>query len=157
MVHSLTDDDKGTLPPKPIRRVVTLGSIPNTDAQFLEWCGYQTRKQSPLDMMKLYVNKLNEESHQLYERQKKERKEQIIKATNADDLPAAELLESSLNNPNSQIIPSPNSQIIPSPNSQNITLPRAQEQSTPPYPRTSFPEQSRLIPSILSANSCPED
>ena len=100
-------------------------------------------------MMKLYVNKLNEESHQLYERQKKERKEQIIKATNADDLPAAELLESSLNNPNSQIIPSPNS--------QNMPLPEAQEQSTPPYPRTSFPEQSRLIPSILSASNCPED
>ena len=105
---------------------MTLGSIPNTDVQFLEWCGYQTRKQSPLDMMKLYVNKLNEESHQLYERQKKEHKEQIIKATNADDLPAAELLESSLNNPNSQIIPSPNS--------QNIPLPRTQEQSTPLIP-----------------------
>ena len=116
-------------------------------------------------MMKLYVNKLNEESHQLYERQKKEHKEQIIKATNADDLPAAELLESSLNNPNSQIIPSPNSQIIPSPNSQNITLPRTQEQSTPLIPEhpsqnspvlsppSSVPTTAPRTEQILDANN----
>ena len=130
-----------------------MGSIPNTDGKFLDWCGYQTQKRGALEMMKLYVNQLNVESHMLYEqqlseyeRQKKEHKELIIKATNADDLPAAELLESSLNNPNSQIIPSPEHTAAPSPRTVN-----------PPYPRTSFPEQSRLIPSILSANNCPED
>ncbi len=59
----------------------------------------------------------------LYERQVKEQKELIIVATNAtDELPAAELLEASMNNPNPQIIPSPNS--------QNIPQPQSHEQST---------------------------
>ena len=85
-----------------------MGSIPNTDEKFLDWCGYQTQKRGALEMMKLYVNQLNVESHMLYEqqlseyeRQKKERKELIIKTTNeADKLPTADLLESSMNNPN---------------------------------------------------------
>ncbi len=70
-------------------------------------------------MMKLYVNQLNVESHMLYdqqlseyERQKKEHKELIIKATNnADELPTAALLESSMNNPDPQIM-SGNSVVI---------------------------------------------
>ncbi len=102
-------------------------------------------------MMKLYVNQLNMESHMLYERQMKGRKELIIAATNAtDEIPAAELLEASMNNLNPQIIPSPNA--------QNITESRSKEQSTPliPYPRTSFPEQSRLTLSTLIATNCHE-
>ena len=151
MVRSETDNDEGTAPPKPVRRVYTVGSIPNTDENFLVWCGYQTQKRGALEMMKLYVNQLNVESHMLYEqqlseyeRQKKEHKELIIKATNADDLPAAELLESSLNNPNSQIIPSPNSQSIPSPNSQIIPSPNSQNISLP-KPKNSQPPLSQNI------------
>ncbi len=53
MVQSETDNEKGTAPPKPVRRVWTVGSIPNTDEKFLEWCGYQTQKRGPLEMMKL--------------------------------------------------------------------------------------------------------
>ena len=130
-----------------------MGSIPNTDRKFLDWCGYQTQKRGALEMMKLYVNQLNVESHMLYEqqlseyeRQKKEHTGLIIKATNADDLPAAELLESSLNNPNSQIIPSPNS--------QNIPLPEAQEQSTPLIPE--HPSQNSPVlspPSTVPATA----
>ncbi len=101
-----------------------MGSIPNTDEKFLEWCGYQTQKRGALEMMRLYVNQLNVEAHMLHERQNKERKELIIVATNAtDEVPAAEPLETSMNNPNPQIIPSPNS--------QNIPPPQSQEQSTP--------------------------
>ncbi len=67
----------------------------------------------------------------LYERQVKERKEQIIMATNAaDEVPATEPLETSMNNPNPQIIPAPNTQNISSPNAQNIPDPQSQEQST---------------------------
>ncbi len=47
----------------------TVGSIPNTDETFLEWCGYQTQKRGALEMMKLYVNQLNVEAHMLYEHQ----------------------------------------------------------------------------------------
>ncbi len=81
MVRSETDNDKGTAPPKPVRRVYKMGSIPNTDENFVEWCGYQTQKRGALEMMKLYVNQLNVESHMLYERQEKEQKELIIVAT----------------------------------------------------------------------------
>ena len=89
-----------------------MGSIPSTDQQFLEWCGYQTKKQSPLDMMRLYVSQLNVESQVVYERKVKERKEQLILATNmADAVPESEPLETtalseanetSMNNPNPQ-------------------------------------------------------
>ena len=130
MVRSTTDEDKGTAPAKPVRRLYTVGSIPNTDEKFLVWCGYQTQKRGALEMMKLYVNQLNVESHMLHEqqlanheRQKKEQKELIINATNnTDEAPMAELLESTMNNPNPQII-SPHI-------SQNIPEPQLQEQST---------------------------
>ena len=120
-----------------------MGSIPNTDGKFLDWCGYQTQKRGALEMMRLYVNQLNVESHMLYEqqlseyeRQKKERKELIIKTTNeADELPTADLLESSMNIPNPQNIPSPNS--------QNIPQPQAHEQSTPLLPE--HPSQINLV------------
>ncbi len=46
-----------------------MGSIPSTDQQFLDWCGYQAQKRGALEMMKLYVNQLNVESHMLYEQQ----------------------------------------------------------------------------------------
>jgi hypothetical protein len=163
MVRSETDNDKGTLPPKPVRRVYSMGSIPNTDEKFLEWCGYQTqmKKRGALEMMKLYVNQLNMESHMLYERQMKERKELIIAATNATDkIPAAELLEASMNNLNPQIIPAPNTQNISSPNTQNISSPNAQntlefqsqEQSAPLIPDYSS-QISSVTPSLSSVPS----
>jgi hypothetical protein len=136
MVRSETDNDKGTAPPKPARRMYSMGSIPNTDEKFLEWCGYQTQKRGALEMMRLYVNQLNVEAHMLYERQNKEQKELIIAATNAtDELPAAELPEANMN------IPTP--QIISSPNSQNIPQPQSQEQSTPLIPE--HPSQNSPI------------
>ena len=127
MVRSLTDDDEGTapLPSKPIRRIVTVGSIPNTDEKFIEWCGYQTIKGSPLAMMKLYVNKLNVREHMLYERQLKEQKEQMVSATIAGDndlvlsneplemATPSEDNEAPMNNPNPQNIPIPSTQNIP--------------------------------------------
>ena len=137
-------------------------------------------------MMKLYVNQLNVEEHMLYgqqltnyERQKKERKERIIEAANADDeLPTAEPLETtalsgenetSMNNPNPQNINSPQTQEqstplipehirTPTPRTVNHPYPRTVLPRTvnPPFPRTFFPEHSRLTPSILSASNCPE-
>ena len=143
MVRSLTDDDEGTapLPSKPIRRVVTVGSIPNTDEKFIEWCGYQTMKRGPLEMMKLYVNQLNVGEQVLYERQLKEQKEQMAEATIADDndlvssneplemATPSEDNEAPMNNPNPQNIPIPSPQNIP-PFLSQIILPR----TVPTYP-----------------------
>ncbi len=83
MVRSAIDDNKGTAPPKPVRKIWTMGSIPATDKDFLVWCenqaqsrGTRSRNYGTLDAMKLYVQHLNIESKMLYERQLKERKDQ---------------------------------------------------------------------------------
>ena len=150
MVRSETDD-KGTapLPSKPIHRVVTVGSIPNSDVKFLEWCGYQTKKQSTLEMMKLYVNQLNVESQVLYERQVKEQKEQITSATIADDNDSV-----SLNEPLETAAPSEaNEAPMNNPNSQNIPIPSPQ--NIPPLPVPDHPSQnsSHLPPLSLSPST----
>ena len=152
MVRSETDKDIGTVLPKPVRRIVSLGSIPNTDQQFLDWCGYQTQKRGTLEMMKLYVNQLNVEEHMLYEqqltnyeRQKKERKERIIEAANADDeLPTAEPLETAA-------LSGENETSMNNPNPQNINSPQTQEQSTPLFPEHS----SQNIPVLPLQSSVP--
>jgi hypothetical protein len=78
-----------------------------------------------LDMMKLYVNKLNVREHMLYERQLKEQKEQMASATIAGDndlvspneplemATPSEESEAPMNNPNPQNIPIPSPQNIP--------------------------------------------
>jgi hypothetical protein len=37
MERSETDIDKGTVPPKPVRKTLAMGSFPVTDKGFLEW------------------------------------------------------------------------------------------------------------------------
>ncbi len=163
MVRSETDNDEGTAPPKPVRRMYTVRSIPNTDENFLEWCGYQTQKRGALKMMKLYVNQLNvaahmlyERQHMLYERQKKERKELIIEAANAtDEAPATELLETSMNNPNPQIIPSPNAQNTPESQSREQSTPLILEHPSQNSPV--LPPPSSLPPSATRAKRVLEE
>jgi hypothetical protein len=134
---------------------VTMRSIPSTDQQFLEWCGYQTKKQSPLEMMRLYVNQLNVESKMIYERQVKERKEQLILATNmADAVPETEPLETTaLSEANETSMNNPNPQISPAPNTQNIPNPTP-EHSSPSCPESSSPERPPVATSSLVASNC---
>ena len=108
-----------------------MGSIPNTDEKFLVWCGYQTQKRGALEMMKLYVNQLNVESHMLheqqlanYERQKKEQKELIIEATNFADAEPLGTMAPSGNDGTAMNISSPKPQNISFPNPQNISSPK---------------------------------
>jgi hypothetical protein len=39
MVRSETDNDKGTAPPKPVRKIWTTGSISASDKDYVEWLG----------------------------------------------------------------------------------------------------------------------
>jgi hypothetical protein len=75
MVRSYSDDNKGTEPPRLSPKVWTVGSIPVTDEGFFKWCGYQTKRGTPLAMMTLYVQQLNLEAKMLHEQQRKERRE----------------------------------------------------------------------------------
>jgi hypothetical protein len=75
MVRSESDNDKGTAPPKPFRKIWAMGSIPATDKDFLEWQGRQTstvRAHGAVYTMNLYVQQLNIEGKMVYERQLKE-------------------------------------------------------------------------------------
>jgi hypothetical protein len=156
MVRSHTDDDKGTEPSKLTPKVWTVGSIPATDKDFLEWCKLQTNKRSTVAMMKLYVQQLNIGSEVLHERQKKAQKEQVRSAETAEVIPASDPAETStasgtdgtpLNILNPQLTPSPTSLNIPNPSPQNNTSPLILENPS---------QQSHLTPSILIATNCPE-
>jgi hypothetical protein len=145
MVRSATDDDKGTAPPKPVRKIWTMGSFPATDKDFLEWCenqaqfrGTRSRSYGTLDAMKLYVQHRNIESKMLYERQLKERKDQIHLAEPVDAVLTSkpgvtkapdDTDDTTMNILNPQIISFPNSQNILSPDSQNIS--QSPEHSAP--------------------------
>jgi hypothetical protein len=135
MVRSETDNDKETVPPKPIRKAWTMGSIPATDKDFLEWCGHQTtKKRATLSMTKLYVQQLNLEGIMLHERQQKEKKEQLHLADTAEAISSSEpteTLTTSITNDTSMNTPTPNPQNILSTDSQNISNPDPQNNPAP--------------------------
>ena len=93
MVRSHMDDDKGSDSPKLTRKVWTVGSIPATDKDFLEWCEHQTKKRTTLSMMKLYTQQLNLVAIMLHEQQQKEQKEQLHLAETAEAIPSPEPTE----------------------------------------------------------------
>jgi hypothetical protein len=129
MVRSHTDDNKGTEPPRLTPKVWTVGSIPVTDKDFLDWCGHQTKKRTAFSMMKLYVQQLNIEAIMLHERQQKEQKEQSHLAETAEAVLSSEPAESlttSTTEDTPMNIPIPNLQNISSPASQNISNPNPQ-------------------------------
>ncbi len=88
--------DKGTAPPKPVRKMWTTGSIPATDKDFLEWLGRQSsalRARGTVYVMNLYVNQLNVECQTVYELQLKEHKERLHSSEPVDAVPANEPCE----------------------------------------------------------------
>ena len=87
MVRSETDRNKGTAPPKPIRKIWTIGSISADDKGFLEWRKDQSLMShgcTVLEGMVHYVNQLNFESEERYEREMKEYKALLLSAANND-------------------------------------------------------------------------
>ena len=99
MVRSETDNDKGTAPPKPVRKIWTTGSISATDKDFLEWLGRQPstfRARGTVYGMNLYVNHLNVECQMVYERQLKEYKERLHSSEPVDAVPANEPCETNV-------------------------------------------------------------
>jgi hypothetical protein len=75
MARSTTDKNKGTVLPKPIRKSWAIGSIPADDKGFLEWRKDQSLMSygcTVLEEMVHYVNQLNFESGERYEREMKE-------------------------------------------------------------------------------------
>jgi hypothetical protein len=149
MVRSKTDNEKGTEPPKLTHKVWTVGSIPATDKDFLEWCKLQIKKRSTVTMMNLYVQQLNIENEVLHERQKKAQKEQVHSAETAEVIPAydpAETFTASGTDGTPLNILDP--QIIPSPTSLNISNPSPQNNISPP---------NLELPSQISPNLPPSD
>ena len=148
MVQSATNKDKGTAPIKPIRKSWAIGSIPATDKGFLEWREDQSLMNygcNVLEGMVHYVNQLNFESGERYEREMKEYKALLLSAETNDtdgdpdqttDPAKVKALNgtngTTMNIPIPQNISSPNTQNISSPNAQNIPEPQSQEQSTTP-------------------------
>jgi hypothetical protein len=87
MVRSATDDDRGTAPPKPIRKSWTMESIPATDKDFLEWRKDQYLLSHGLgvrEAMVVYVEQLNFESSERYELKMKEHKAWILSSKSRD-------------------------------------------------------------------------
>ena len=81
MVRSESDRNKGTAPPKPIRKIWTIGSISANDKGFIEWRKDQSLMShgcTVLEGMVHYVNQLNFESEERYEREMKERSTRLF-------------------------------------------------------------------------------
>ena len=159
MVRSTTDRNKGTAPPKPIRKIWTIGSISADDKGFLEWRKDQSLMShgcTVLEGMVHYVNQLNFESEERYEREMKEYKALPLSAANNDtcsdpDQTAEPAKLKALDDTSNTNMNIPTPQII-SPLSQNISEPQLQEQSTTLIPEHSSQEHSRLIPEHSSRN-----
>ena len=99
MVRSETDNDKGTAPPKPVRKIWTTGSISASDKDYVEWLGRQPstfRARGTVYGMNLYVNQLNVECQMVYERQLKEYKERLHSSEPVDAVPANEPCETNV-------------------------------------------------------------
>ncbi len=172
MVRSEPDNDKGTAPPKPVRKVWTTGSISATDRDFLGWLGRQpstVRAHGTVYVMNLYVNQLNIECQMVYERQLKEHKERLHLTGPVDAVPtiepgetnAPEGIDSTAQNiflDTPQNISSPNSRNRSSPIPQNRSSPNSQNISSPGSRNISnlFP-QNNLSPSTpgLPFQNCP--
>ncbi len=155
MVRSETDDNKGTAPPKPVRKTWILGSIPTTDKDYLELHRRQSsgvRSQGTVYTMNLYVQQLNIEEKMIYERQLKEHKEHLQSTGPLDAVPTLE--PSGTNAPegtdstNQNIfLTSPRNSS--SPNPQNISFPSSRNNSNL-FPRNSL---SPSTPGLSSQNS----
>jgi hypothetical protein len=133
MVRSEIDNDKGTAPPKPVRKVWTTGSISATDKDFLEWLGRQPstfRTRRTVYGMNLYVNQLDVECQMVYERQLKEYKERLHSLEPVDAIPANEPgatnVPEGIGNAPEQILPQPLEQILPQPLEQILLQPMEQ-------------------------------
>ena len=159
MVRSTTDRNKGTAPPKPIRKIWTIGSISADDKGFLEWRKDQSLMShgcTVLEGMVHYVNQLNFESEERYEREMKEYKALPLSAANNDtcndpDQTAEPAKLKALDDTSNTNMNIPTPQILPPHISQNIPEHSSQEQSTPLIPEHS----SRNIPVLSPPSSVP--
>ncbi len=138
MVRSETDEDKGTAPPKPVRKMWTTGSIPATDKDFLEWLGRQPsalRARGTVYVMNLDVNQLNVECQMVYERQLKEHKERLHSSEPVDAVQASEPGETNvpegIDNVPEHLFPQPSEQILSRPLEQILSRPLEQILSQP--------------------------
>ncbi len=139
IVHSATDKGKGTATIKPIRKSWTIGSIPATEKGFLEWREDQSLMSygcNVLEGMVHYVNQLNFESGERYEREMKEYKALLLSAeTNDTDGDPDQTTEpakvKALDGTNGTNMNIPIPQNISPPDTQNIPGSQSQEQSTP--------------------------
>ncbi len=127
-----------------------MGSIPANDEDFLEWCKDQSLLSYGLgvrEAMVVYMDQLNLESSERYEREMKEHKAWLLSSKSGDteenpvqsnepepsETKAPDGTDgTTMNIPNPQNIFFPNSQNIPSPDSQNIPNPGPQNNSAPP-------------------------
>ncbi len=159
MVRSETDNEKGTLLPKPIRKLWTMGTVPSTDEGFVNWVAQQPKsvtKHGTSYCMNLYVQNLNFEDKITYERQLKEYNDKLQSMEGTEPTPSVEPIEEIA-------VESNDAQNMNIPTSLHFLSQPLEHTRTPiprtvdPHASTSFPEQSKLTPSILSATKCPED
>ncbi len=70
MVQSATDDETGTVPPKPApTKIIAVGSIPAADKDFLAWQGVHCPRLGTRDAMLMYVRYLNGEDKIRFEQE----------------------------------------------------------------------------------------
>ena len=136
-----------------------MGTVSATDKGFIDWLAQQPKsvsKNGTNYCMNLYVQNLNFEDKIIYDRQLKEYNDKLLAMEGSEPTPSAEHIEvitAEINEDHNMNIP--NSLNISSPSAQNTPQPQSQEQLSTPIPRTSFPQQSELTPSILSAPKYP--
>ncbi len=118
-----------------------------------------------LEGMVLYVNQMNYESNERYEREMKEYNAFLLSSKSVDTEgnpeQSTEPEPAKMKAPdgtNDTTMKTPNPQIISSPNSQNTsqTILELSSQFSTPYPRTFFPVQPHFATSSLFATNYPE-
>jgi hypothetical protein len=98
------------------------------------------------EAMVVYVDQLNFESSERYEREMKEHNAWLLSSKSRD----------TEENPEQSHEPEPAKMETPDGNTQNISTPSSQNISPPAYPRSSFPDQFHFTTPCFFTN-CPEN
>ena len=161
MVRSETDNEKGIVLSKPIRKLWTMGTVPSTDEGYVNWVTQQPKnitKRGTSYCTNLYMNNLNCESQITYERQLKEYNEKLQSMEGTEHTPAEEPIgDIAVEGDKDHDMNTPIPLNISSPIPLNIPILQSQEHLSTPNPEhlsqnnPNFPSPPQVPPNTPGA------